>query len=133
MSNESELDIQRFVERLLSNGEPGPRHSITLEIDVGGDSVALFEVLITIMTSILRRWYAPPISLGRVSEKDMERLLAYFASFGIRMDVALEESPRVVRINNKAYETKEHLEDMTFQMMGGNTLYTVRFGFLRPL
>ena len=132
MGDESELDIQRFVERLLSRS-PGPRHSITLELDVDGDPVALFEVLITIMTSILRRWYAPPISIGRISENDMERLLAYFGSFGILLDIHSEASPRVVRINNKAYETKTRLEDMTFQMTGGNTLYTVQFGFLNRL
>ncbi len=132
MGDESELDIQRFVERLLSTS-PGGRHSITLELDVDGDPVALFEVLLTIMTSILRRWYSPPIHIGRVSETDMERLVGYFASFGIDIQIDSEQAPRVLRINNKAYENKNRLEDMTFQMSGQDMLYTVRFGFLRRL
>jgi hypothetical protein len=130
MSYDSDLDIDRFVERLLAN-PPGKPHSITLELDVEGDAVALFEALLTIMTTILRMWYAPPINLARISESDMERLLAYFASFGIALNIETQDLPRVIRINNRAYETKSRLQDMTFQMTNQNTLYTVSFGFAR--
>jgi hypothetical protein len=62
-----------------------------------------------------------------VSEADMERLEAYFSSFGVRLLVDSEPEPRVVRIDNKAYENKQNLQDMTFQMTSGRKLYTVRF------
>jgi hypothetical protein len=130
MSYDSDLDIDRFVERLLAS-PPGSPHSITLELDVEGDAAALFEALLTIMTTILRKWYAPPINLARISESDMERLLAYFASFGIALSIDAEEIPHVLRINNRAYETKANLDEMTFQMTGQDKLYTVRFGFTR--
>jgi hypothetical protein len=122
-------DIPTFVRQLLSR-PPGDAHSIDLEMDVEGDIVALFEMLLTIMTEVLKTWYSPPIHISRITEKDLTKLLQYFASFGIRMEVKTEPIPRVLRINNKAYEYKTRLEDMTFQMTSADTLYTVSFAAL---
>lgn len=123
-------EVSAFVQKLLRE-PPGSPHSIQLEIDVDGDLVALFEVLLMIMTGILRTWYEPPIQLTRIREEDMTRLVRYFASFGMLVDIQREEAPLVLRINNKAYETKRRLEDMTYQMTADGELLTVRFGFLQ--
>jgi hypothetical protein len=124
--------IQSFVTMLLAK-PPGPPHSLQLEIDTDGDVVALFEVLITIMTSILRTWYAPPIHIASISHEDVGRLVAYFASFSIQFDLDVREEPRVYRIDNRAYQYKQRLEDMTFQMSAEGRLYTVRFRGLPPV
>ena len=122
-------DIQTFVNRLLACAPESP-HSIHLEVDTEGDVPALFEVLLTIMTSILKAWYAPPIHISKLTERDLEKLTAYFASFGIRFHLLADPIPPVLRINNRAYESKHRLEDMMFQMTGADTLYTVRFTML---
>jgi hypothetical protein len=122
-------DIQAFVDRLLSKA-PGARNSIQLEVDTEGDIVGLFEVLLTIMTGILKAWYPPPISFSKLTEKDQDLLRDYFASFGIRFQLIAEDIPHVLRINNRAYETKRRLEDMQFQMTAEDTLFTIKFSFL---
>jgi hypothetical protein len=118
--------IQAFVIALLAK-PPGPPHSVQLEIDTEDGVVAMFEVLITVMTSILKAWYAPPIHIGSIAEEDVGRLVAYFASFSIQLDLDVREEPRVYRIDNRAYQYKTRLEDMLFQMSGEGKLYTVRF------
>jgi hypothetical protein len=122
-------EIQAFVDRLLS-GPPGPRNSIQMEVDTDGDIVGLFEVFLTIMTSLLKAWYPTPISFSRVRDNDWDKLREYFASFGIRFHLSKEEIPQVLRINNRAYETKQQLEEMQFQLTAEDTLFTVRFSFL---
>jgi hypothetical protein len=119
-------DIQAFVNRLLS-GPPGAPDSLVLEVDTEGDVAALFEVLLTIMTGILKAWYPPPISISKLTADDLVKLQAYFASFGTRFHLSQEPIPAVLRINNRAYETKRRLQDMQFQMTSGDTLYTVHF------
>lgn len=121
--------LQSFINQLVSK-PPGAPDSIQLEVDTEGDLVALFEVLLTIMTGILKSWYPPPISISKLTPADLERLVAYFASFGIRFQLAQEPIPPVFRLNNKAYETKRRLEDMTFQMTNDSLVYTVRFSHL---
>ena len=118
-------ELQTFVQRLLSQ-PPGRPDSIQLEVETE-DAVGLFEVLLTIMTSILKTWYQPPIHISRLTTGDLEKLQAYFASFGVQFHLTQEPVPRVLRINNKAYETKTRLQDMMFQMTSAETLYTVRF------
>lgn len=123
-------EIQEFVNQLL-RGEPGEPHSVQLELDTEGDTHGLFEALLLIMTEILKRWYAPPITIGRISSADMHKLIGYFASFGIQLHVSSEEIPRVFRLNNSMYLQKSQLEDMKFQMTdGGSRAYTVRFSNL---
>jgi hypothetical protein len=122
-------DIQTFITRLLSR-PPGDPDSVQLQVDTGGDVAAFFEVLLTIMTGILKAWYPPPISISKLSVGDLEKIIRYFASFGIQFGFTEEPVPLVLRINNKEYETQHRLEDMKFQMTGGDKLYTVRFTFL---
>ena len=122
-------DIRAFVDRLLS-GQPGPRNSIQMEVDTDGDIVGLFEVFLTIMTSLLKTWYPAPISFSRVEDTDWDKIRDYFASFGVRFHLFREEIPQVLRIDNRAYETKQQLEEMKFQMTAEDTLFTVRFTFL---
>lgn len=83
-----------------------------------------------ILTEILKTWYTPPIHIGRIRPQDMEKLAAYFASFGIQVHLTTEEIPMVLRIDNKAYERQTKLEAMTFQMTSNSHLYTVRFNYL---
>ncbi len=119
-------DIESFIYTLLAD-EPRPPKSLRLEIDTDGDPAAMFEALLTIFIGVLKRWYTPPINLTSVSEANLEKLTAYFSSFGVNLIVESEPEPRVVRIDNKAYENKRNLGDMTFQMTSGGNLYTVRF------
>lgn len=122
-------EIISFVRRLVSM-PPGAPHSLHLEVDVDGDPVALFEVLLLIMTNILKTWYTPPIQMGQISQSHTELLIAYFASFGISIHIQKEELPRILHINNKAYEHMTQLQNMTFQMADSSYLYSVRFSFL---
>jgi hypothetical protein len=122
-------DIQTFVNRLLAQ-EPATPNSIQLEIDTDGDVAALFEVLLTIMTSVLKAWYPPPISITQLTETDLRKLQAYFASFGIAFELVIEPVPCVLRINNREYERQTRLEDMRFQMTSADNLYTAKFAFL---
>ena len=119
-------ELQTFVDRLLA-GPPGARNSIQFEVDTDGDVVGLFEVFLTIMTSLLKAWYPPPISFGRISDADWDKVRDYFASFGVQFQLKQESIPAVLRINNRAYETKRRLEDMQFQMTSEDTLFTIRF------
>jgi hypothetical protein len=122
------MSLESFIESLLAT-EPGTPNSVQLEVDTDGDPQALFEVMLTIMTSILKKWYEPPITIGRVSERDLVRLVAYFASFGIRFKLEVEDLPRVVRINNRQYLQQSRLEAMKFQMSDAQKLYTVQFEY----
>ena len=101
--------------------------SVQLSIDTDGDTQALFEVMLLIMTEMLKKWYPPPISIPQVSTADLGRLVAYFASFGMRFHLDVEENPRVVRINNRDYMQKSRLEDMKFKILSDNKLYSVHF------
>ena len=122
-------EIQEFVNQLL-RGEPGEPHSVQLELDTEGDVHGLFEALLLIMTEMLKHWYAPPITIGRISPSDLHKMIGYFASFGIQITVNSEEIPRVFRLNNSMYLQQSRLEDMKFQMSDGSRLYTVRFSNL---
>lgn len=122
-------EAARFVNTLLQT-EPGPAHSIQLEVDTGGDIHAFFEFLLMTMTELLKRWYAPPITIGRISEENLVRLVGYFASFGIKFQLDIEENPRIVSIRNREYLDKSRLQDMKFQMSHESRLYTVKFSSL---
>lgn len=122
-------EVNRFVQQLLLS-DPGPVNSVQLDMDVDGDVCALFEVLLLIMTDILKSWYAPPITISAITPLNLAKLVGYFASFGIRFDLQVENIPRVLRINNRDYTTKSRLEDMKFQMADSEKLYTVRFNVL---
>ena len=122
-------EIPLFVNKLLET-PPGKPHSVQLEIDTGGDVPAFFEVQLMIMTEILKRWYAPPISISTVSAEDLSRLIGYFASFGIEFKLTVEPEPRLLAIRNRAYIQQSRLEDMKFQVSHASNLYTVRFSTL---
>jgi hypothetical protein len=119
-------DIHRFVERLVSK-EPGAPNSIQLEVDTDGDAAALFEVLLLIMTELLKKWYEPPISVGRIQPSDLQRLKMYFLSFGIHFDLAEEPLPPVCMLRNRDYLQESELRAMKFQITYEDKLYTVRF------
>ena len=121
--------VDAFVETLLK-GRPGEPYSVQLELDTENDIHGVFEVLLLIMTNILKQWYAPPITIGMVSDEDFARLTAYFASFGMKISLAVKEVPRVLRINNRDYLEQSRLEDMKFQMVHVDKLYTVNFSRL---
>jgi len=123
------MSVAEFVEKLLLT-EPGAPHSVQLEIDTDGDTQALFEVLLMAMTEILKHWYSPPISIGVISPENLARLIGYFASFGIKFALDLDENPRVIAINNREYLGQSRLEQMRFQMSHQGKLYTVRFSNL---
>jgi hypothetical protein len=128
MSNGNE-EIVEFVAELLKK-PPGPSHSVQFEIDTDGDVQALFEVLLLTMTAILKTWYPPPITIALISEEDVVRITAYFASFGVDFKFSIEDIPAVLHINNKEYIHKSRLEDMRFRVAAAGKLYTVRFSNL---
>jgi hypothetical protein len=119
-------EITNFVNALTSK-PPGAPHSVQLVVDTDDDIHAMYEVLLMIMTEILKKMYAPPISISRVSPSDLERLQAYFASFGFKLNLQICESLRL-GINNRDYLQKSRLEDMHFRVASddGRT-YTVFF------
>jgi hypothetical protein len=119
-------EIKEFVKKLLSQ-KPSQPNSIQLEIDTDDDVPGLFEVLLTIMTEILKSWYPPPITIGLISEEDLIRLIDYFASFGILFDLDIKPELQARVLSNRDYLEKSRLEDMTFQMSHENKRYTVRF------
>ena len=125
MSNGNE-EINEFVEKLLEK-PPGPPNSIQFEIDTDGDVAALFEVLLLTMTAILKTWYPPPISIATISQEDLARLTAYFASFGIEFRLSVDTAWTTLAVNNREYLTQSRLEDMRFRVARGGLLYTVRF------
>jgi hypothetical protein len=122
-------DIINFVNQLLETA-PGAPHSVQLVIDTDGDEQALFEVQLMIMTDILKKWYQPPIKISIITPQDLEKLVAYFASFGIGFQLSVEPTPAVLRINNREYLQQSQLADMKFQMTDAGMLYTVRFSHL---
>ena len=122
MSNE----VKEFVQKLLKTSA-GQKHSIQLEIDTDGDICGLFEVLLMIMTEILKKWYPPPITISKISDEDLIRLQDYFASFGIKLQLEIQPEIRATAISNRSYLQKTKLEDMTFQMSNDGKRYTVRF------
>lgn len=119
-------EVQEFVKKLLKTS-PAKKHSIQLEIDTDGDVCGLFEVLLMIMTDILKKWYPPPITIGKISDEDLLRLQDYFASFGIKLQLEIQPEIRATAISNRSYLQKTKLEDMTFQMSNDGKRYTVRF------
>lgn len=122
-------EISNFVTSLLAS-PPGVPHSVQLEVDTEGDVCALFEVLLLTMTDMLKRWYQPPITIGRISDEKHALLIDYFASFGILFHMEKCEDPVILRINNREYLQQSRLEQMKFQISYENTLYTVRFSNL---
>jgi hypothetical protein len=128
MSNGNE-EIVEFVAQLLAK-PPGHPNSIQFEIDTDGDIHALFEVLLITMTEILKTWYPPPITIALISDEDVARIKAYFASFSLKFHFNVEDLVEGLRINNKEYLQKSKLEDMRFRLAAGGKLYTVRFSSL---
>ena len=128
MSNGNE-EIVDFVAELLKK-PPGPPNSIQFEIDTDGDIQALFEALLITMTEILKTWYPPPITIALISDEDVARIKAYFASFSLQFHFNVEELEEELRINNKEYLQKSKLEDMRFRVVASRKLYTVRFSSL---
>jgi hypothetical protein len=128
MSNGNE-EIVEFVAELLKK-PPGPPNSVQFEIDTDGDIQALFEVLLITMTEILKSWYPPPITIALISDEDVARIKAYFASFSLKFNFNVEELVGELRINNKMYLQQSKLEDMHFRVVGGGKIYTVRFSSL---
>jgi len=122
-------DVTRFVNSLLET-PPAAAHSVQLELDTGGDVQGTFEVLLLIMTEILKRWYAPPISISSIAQEDLVRLIGYFASFGIKFNLDIRQVPRVIRLNNREYLQQSRLNDMKFQVINGDQLYTATFSKL---
>ena len=122
-------DVTRFVNSLLET-EPGPARSIRLEVDTGGDVHALFEFLLMTMTEMLKRWYQPPITIGRITPEHLAKLIGYFGSFGYQFSLEIEENPRIVAIRNRDYLQQSRLSDMKFQMSHEGQLYTARFSIL---
>jgi hypothetical protein len=119
-------EITDFVKKLLQS-PPAAEKSIQLEIDTDGDNQGLFEVLLTIMTEILKSWYPPPITIGLISEEDLSRLIDYFGSFGINFQLEIKPELQARVLSNRDYLQKSRLEDMTFQMSHKGNRYTVRF------
>lgn len=119
-------EIVRFVAKLLSQ-PPGSPNSIQLEIDTDGDVHGLFEVLLMIMTEILKKWYPPPITIGQISSDNQVRLIEYFASFGIKFQLNVEPELQARVVSNREYLKQSRLEQMTFQMSHEQKRYTVRF------
>jgi hypothetical protein len=119
-------EITNFV-NVLTSEPPGAPHSVQLIVDTDGDIHAIYEVLLMIMTEILKKWYSPPISISRVSPSDLERLQAYFASFGFKLTLQVIERIQI-GIDNRDYLQKSRLEDMHFRLAAddGRT-YTVFF------
>jgi hypothetical protein len=121
-------DITTFTTALLAT-DPKPPGSIQLEIDTDG-LTGLYEVLLTIMTDVLKTWYPPPIQLSSLTTADHAKLAAYFASFGYRFHLEITDVPRVFRPTNRDYITQSRLPDMKFQMTNNGNLYTASFDFL---
>jgi hypothetical protein len=128
MSNGNE-EIGEFVAEMLKK-PPGPPNSIQFEIDTDGDVTAMFEVLLLTMTAILKKWYAPPITIALISDEDLVRITQYFASFGIAFHFDAVNQPQVLHINNREYLTQSRLDEMRFRLAHGGKLYTVRFSNL---
>jgi hypothetical protein len=120
--------VDAFVDKLLQTSAGAP-YSVQLEIDTE-DTHGMFEVLLLIMTQILKKWYPPPITIGLVSDEDFLRLTEYFASFGMKIKLDVREVPRVLRLNNRDYLEQSRLEEMKFQMVHVDKLYTVNFSRL---
>lgn len=117
--------IAGFVRELIRTA-PGPPKSVQLELDTE-DIHGTFEALLMIMTELLKTWYAPPISIGTISEEHLALMIGYYSSFGFRFDLQVEDTPLVLRINNKMYLQQTRLDTMKFQMANAGKLYTVRF------
>ena len=122
--------LHDFIATLLA-APPSPPHSIQLELDIDGDTHALYELLLTVMTEALKSWYAPPIQLSALSATDHAKLVAYFASFGIAFTLTITEIPRVFTPRNREYLTQSRLPDMKFQMTHADRLYTASFDYLK--
>jgi hypothetical protein len=123
-------EIKEFVVGLLAK-PPGKPHSVNFEVDTDGDVQAFFEVMLIVMTEVLKTWYPPPITIALISDEDRLRLTQYFASFGIDFRLAIEPEPVVGgRINNREYLQKSRLDDMRFRVAHDDKLYTVRFSNL---
>lgn len=127
--NKEMSEIKDFVKKLLSQPPSSPK-TIDLEIDTDGDIHGLFEALLTIMTEILKHWYAPPITIGNISEEDLLRIIDYFASFGFKFNLEIKPELQARVLSNRDYLQKSRLEDMTFQMSHQGNRYTVRFSSL---
>ena len=121
-------EVTQFVDSLMAT-KPGAPHSIQLEMDTDEDICAAFEIMLLIMTDILKRWFSPPILISRISDEKHALLIDYFASFGIGFHLDAQESGGY--INNREYLQQSRLDQMKFQLSHENKVYTVRFSNLR--
>jgi len=121
---------QEFARTLFSS-EPRPPHTVHLEFDTNGDSASLlFEVLLLIFTEGLKTMYTPPIHISQVTDASIQKVMHYFASFGIELLVEKTDIPPVLHIKNDQYLRQHDLQTMTFQVSESGFLYTVRFRYL---
>jgi len=120
---------QEFARTLFSS-DPKVPHTVHLEFDTDGDAPALFEVLLLIFTEGLKTMYAPPIHISQVTDISIQKVMHYFASFGIELTVEKTDIPSVLHIRNDRYLQQQNIQDMSFQVSEAGFLYTVRFKFL---
>ena len=122
--------LDSFIVELFSQS-PKPRDSVRLTIHTGGDVPALFEVFLTIFTEGMKKLHdsPPPITISRFSSDTIQKLAAYFASFGVMLSI--DKSPKETgwKKDNNSYLNESNLEDMKFQMSDGPYVYTVSFSF----
>lgn len=120
--------VEEFCDLLFSK-EPESPGSVSLTIDVN-DPSEYFEVLLLIMTNGLKKWYGEKINITSVSDKNILKLKEYFISFSINIHIDVEPKPDIYCIDNHEYLGKSKLEDMTFTVVGPESLYTVHFAFV---
>ena len=121
-------EVRNFVSQLTASN-PGRPNSVQVDIDTEGDIHGLFEFLLMSMTEMLKKWYAPPITIAAISPSHLEQMGAYFASFGFKLNLDVRETPRILHINNRDYLNKSRLEDMKFSMAADDRLYVVHFTY----
>ena len=78
----------------------------------------------------MKRYYGQRINIADVSVEHIKKLQQYMGSIGFNLNVDKIAEPGTYMIDNKAYITKEKLEDMTFTVAAHRHLFIVHFSFI---
>lgn len=98
----------------------------------------IFEMLLVLYINGLKRAYTRSggisgntgLQLDKIFPDEIIELVSRFAMIGIRPVIETVPAPRIFSIDNKAYLSKNHLQNMRFTIEQKDILYKIHFEYL---
>lgn len=132
---DNEIDISKLVDFIFSRNNPEPK-SINvsfIEENNNDDEKSLFEILLTIFTEGMKKFYGKNIDgkiivdLEKLSDEDFQKINMYMNSFGIKCNYTVKLNNEI--IEKKILINKNKLSDFIFTIKCKNYTFSINFDY----